>query len=198
MRRFITPPPWQPLVLLTTLLALAGGCKKDDPEPISTLPPATQTGANTFGCLLNGEAWLPGGYRNMGGQERKFTVYYPNKGQFKGEFTLTGRRVGTGYNEEIQLALNAVDHAGTYLINVEAVPYPSALPWLDQGVYRTYKPTTREYITSSKRTGSLTITRLDTVAHVIAGTFSFTAEELGGTSTVNVTDGRFDINYLNN
>ena len=35
-------------------------CKKDKTETteLSKLPAATQTGANTFGCLVNGKAWV--------------------------------------------------------------------------------------------------------------------------------------------
>ena len=46
------------IALLITLPLLAAGCKDDEPEvaPIDQLPPATRTGAYTFGCLVNGEA----------------------------------------------------------------------------------------------------------------------------------------------
>ena len=54
-----------PLLLLAALLVLSQ-CKKKDPGPAPTpeslLPPATQTGANTFGCLLNGQPWTPAGF----------------------------------------------------------------------------------------------------------------------------------------
>ena len=33
-------------------------------NPINQLPEATQTGENTFGCLLDGEAFIPGGGNN--------------------------------------------------------------------------------------------------------------------------------------
>jgi len=35
-------------------------CKKDDPapNPPPELPPATQTGANTFGCYVNGKPFI--------------------------------------------------------------------------------------------------------------------------------------------
>jgi len=45
------------------LLLSLGACSKDDDipkSPIDQLPPATQTGENTFGCLLDGKAFLPG------------------------------------------------------------------------------------------------------------------------------------------
>ena len=43
---------------------LVAGCQKKDPtpaDPAAQLPPATQTGAKTFGCLVNGQPWTPNG-----------------------------------------------------------------------------------------------------------------------------------------
>jgi hypothetical protein len=49
--------------LLLLFLALTlNSCDNDDDsprDPISQLPPATQTGANTFGALLDGEPFIP-------------------------------------------------------------------------------------------------------------------------------------------
>ena len=42
-------------LFMVTLLS----CKKQPVDQLSLLPPATQTGANTFGCLVNGRAFLP-------------------------------------------------------------------------------------------------------------------------------------------
>jgi len=56
------------LFLFTTLLALIS-CSKDDNKPTNPtdqLPPATQIGANTAGCLLDGKAFLPKGYLPTG------------------------------------------------------------------------------------------------------------------------------------
>lgn len=47
-------------MLLIILLANADGCK-DDPKPkteLEKLPPATQEGKHTFGCLVDGKAWV--------------------------------------------------------------------------------------------------------------------------------------------
>ncbi|GAB2858733.1 Riean_0653 family protein [Hymenobacter ruber] len=52
------------ILLLAALLGLSQ-CKKKDPDPASQLPPATQTGANTFGCLVNGQAYTPKGNNGM-------------------------------------------------------------------------------------------------------------------------------------
>ncbi len=55
------------LFLLLILTQLISCCKKNNDEPtnpIDQLPAATQTGANTFGCLLDGKAFLPGNSGN--------------------------------------------------------------------------------------------------------------------------------------
>ncbi|HYG02765.1 MAG TPA: hypothetical protein VD927_09980 [Chryseosolibacter sp.] len=48
--------------ILLAFLTGCNGCKLDDPQPapkteLEKLPPATQEGKNTFGCLVNGMAW---------------------------------------------------------------------------------------------------------------------------------------------
>ena len=53
--------------LLTLLLALClTSCEKNPFVPGTELPPETTTGANTFGCLVNGKIWRNGGYFNPG------------------------------------------------------------------------------------------------------------------------------------
>ena len=52
------------LLLLATIILCSLQCRKT-PRPTVTdipgLPPATQTGANTLGFLLNGQPWTPQG-----------------------------------------------------------------------------------------------------------------------------------------
>ena len=54
-------------ILSITMLALlcAASCKKENKNE-DQLPPATQTGANTFGCLVNGKVWIPKGFSGTG------------------------------------------------------------------------------------------------------------------------------------
>ncbi len=55
------------LLILVTMLTLTA-CNNDDDNtptnPIDQLPPATQTGENTFGALLDGEPFIPSGGTN--------------------------------------------------------------------------------------------------------------------------------------
>ena len=43
-------------ILFTLLAFTALTCRKEDDD--FGLPPATQTGANTFGCLVDGKPWI--------------------------------------------------------------------------------------------------------------------------------------------
>ena len=54
MKRKITT-----ILLLLSISLSSMQCEKEKEEPEPTLPAETQTGANTFGCLVNGEVWLP-------------------------------------------------------------------------------------------------------------------------------------------
>lgn len=47
------------------MLQCTAGCKKDKASE-AQLPPVTQTGANTFGCLVNGKVFVPRGYDGTG------------------------------------------------------------------------------------------------------------------------------------
>jgi hypothetical protein len=60
-------------LLLILIVCAFIACKKDkSPTPIEPtptgdqLPPITQSGANTFGCLVNGKVWIPKGFSNTG------------------------------------------------------------------------------------------------------------------------------------
>ena len=58
-------------LLICSLLFItltANKCKKDKtPEnPVDQLPPETQIGANTFGCLVNGKVYIPKGFSGTG------------------------------------------------------------------------------------------------------------------------------------
>jgi hypothetical protein len=58
-------------LLFFSLTLLLGACELfPEAEPENVLPPITQEGANTFGCKVNGEVWLPykdGGFISLTG-----------------------------------------------------------------------------------------------------------------------------------
>ena len=73
--------------LLITLFTFSN-CKKNKPtNPVDELPPETQTGANTFGCLVNGQVFKPGGAQLSGGS-LQCNYQFVNNGFY---FILIGR-----------------------------------------------------------------------------------------------------------
>ncbi|MCW3074373.1 MAG: hypothetical protein JWP69_1442 [Flaviaesturariibacter sp.] len=57
------------LIAVASLMLTSVSCKKDKDN--DKLPPITQNGANTFGCLVNGKVWLPKGYSTNGAPNPK-------------------------------------------------------------------------------------------------------------------------------
>ena len=52
-------PQFYSFILIVSLVIIGIACKKKSDNPIDDLPPVTTTGANTFGCLVNGELFIP-------------------------------------------------------------------------------------------------------------------------------------------
>ena len=172
-------------LLLTT-------CSK---EQVETLPPATQVGANTFGCKVNGKNWIPNGGPGFGGPK-------PIEGGFvvriiSGNAGNPQERVVINVNaykkngEIINLYINK-RQTGYYQFNsiTAILPYSNYPP-----NYGAFANSQGWFITNDKSTGEINITRCDTVNAILSGTFSFKAALHSDPSQrVEVTDGRFDIN----
>ena len=176
---------------VVSLIMLSSSCKKHTIPPgnqLSLLPPATQTGANTFGCLVNGQAFVPGGsvfngapfqcnYIYTGGGYY-LTVAADNKG---GDGTITDIVLGTDSL--------AVSQGQTLLFKRSASGNAQAsynLVYAHGGL--------TSYITKNPASGQLIISRFDPDKQIVSGTFYFNAVNATG-NTVNVTDGRFDMPY---
>ena len=174
------------LFLYAALLLLTQCSKcKDDPEPVDKLPLATQTGANTFGCLVNGQAWTPQGNngapnfhcdydRTFDGGTLLVSAYrYPKRGVSKSQdVSLLGR--------------NIVPGSGTYPITLTSDVAGSFYDELREQACQRYGGIDLIY-----QRGRLTVTRLDLQAGIVSGTFEFTLG-VAGCDSVRVTDGRFD------
>ena len=90
-------------------------------------------------------------------------------------------------------------------LGVQIVPYsgPGHYPLTPEpngstGLYSVFNPATqgvRSFVSASAHPGELWITEVDTLAHRIAGRFSFEAQEDTGTAHVNVSGGVFRVVY---
>ncbi|MDQ3073431.1 MAG: DUF6252 family protein [Bacteroidota bacterium] len=167
------------LFSLISLLLLAGGCKKPDNKPKEPmLPPATQTGAYTFGCRVNGKIWLP----KTNSLKLPLRVQYHN-----GELHIDATKIQDDTQSFIGFTyLSGVTTPGIYPIRYR----PNQGDKSVIGFYSELK----DYYADSAGSGFLTITRLDTAEEVISGTFHFDAFSDDG-DTLHITDGRFDADF---
>ena len=190
--------------LLFLFLALAS-CNKDNSNTqqntVNTLPSITTSGANTFGCKINGIVMVP---RNSIGYIPPGSTHNPASYQ-----------KGTNYSFE---SIDAVDRrketksGGVYLYfqsqPVITTPTTTGIQPIYNGIspfeigfndhYKNYIYITRyvnnvaQFYVSIENTGTYKILKSDLI--IISGTFSCKAVNLNNPNDIiNVTEGRFDV-----
>ncbi len=178
------------LLLYAALLTLTQCSKcKNDPapaDPASQLPPATQTGANTFGCLVNGQVWTPSGNTGVS----NFGVLYEPR-PMGANLNIQTYRINKDGRQYINLSCGPVTSARTYSLNIPVTQgtasYTDTARPTQCGSYDSNTP-------PAYREGRMTITRLDANAGIIAGTFDVTFAQ-PGCDTLKITQGRFDARF---
>lgn len=174
-------------LLLIAILAL-NGCNKDN-IPFrgkDQLPPETQTGANTVGCLVNGEVFLP----HAEGLSPEVNCFYQFlDGEFYFSMAFSDLRNGGSESVVIQTRRLDLKEEQTYVLNKNII---------DDGDFTggggIYTPSAGRFYTSTIKTGELKITHLDISHSIISGTFWFDAVNSTG-EVVGIREGRFDWNY---
>lgn len=168
-----------------SFLVLITACKKK----IDELPEPTQTGANTFGAKVDGSFFVPQGF----GAFPANNILEAHWGTDR-DLYINARNFASSPNEkEFELYIKSVRTPGVYPLNTTTSGYPSRAGSYGYYVKRNITPQ-NEWITSSQYTGSITITKVDTINQVVAGTFEFNAINLYNTpQAISVTEGRFDI-----
>jgi hypothetical protein len=170
-------------ILLISLVSFS--CKKD----INELPPATQSGANTFGAKVDGEMWIP----------QRFGVINASnllEARLLGDnFYLTAQNFASSPNEsEFDIAVIGLTSTGSYMLN-NNTSHPNSNYSYAYYVKRKFTPLF-EWITSTTYTGTVNITRFDTASRIVSGTFEFQAgETTNAAAPIRVTEGRFDVKY---
>jgi hypothetical protein len=174
------------LCIFSLLSILFYTCKKSGSEP--ELPPVTQTGANTFGCRVNGNIWVP---------------YWPIDQWTPGAAVLIHRIISLDSGSVAPLFItilagNVTDgqsffhigQAGKDHIYGPGNIYDSLLIQYFLGspggeYFNLFYPT------GDTGTHYFQITKFDTVKRIISGVFAFTLYSDANDSVV-VTEGRFD------
>jgi hypothetical protein len=182
---------------LLSILFISSSCKKTktDMEPVASseqLPAITQTGANTFGCLINGNVWLPKGYDGSFSNSR----INIDPTFIDGDLTIRVYRIIDGVNYSITLASDSIKNVGNYLIKSNSRAffvlgkYKSDLSIEYCSVYSSNYNTNNPFNIN----GFIKVTRYDLVNKIFSGefevTFNNTACGLG--DPVKITSGRFD------
>jgi hypothetical protein len=161
-------------ILLGLLIAYAlNSCSLfSDPEP--ELPPATQIGANTLGFKVNGKNWVP-----------KNDAKHPT---FPTNIEATG---GSWIDYLFSIGFSKRDANNTISGSFDIDLY-------DLDINKNYTKISmtldNRWTTNKNYPWKFEITKLDTINRICAGTFSFVGLASDG-STINITDGRFDVKY---
>jgi len=171
--------------LLLCLIFCVASCKKENSSP---LPAATQVGAHTFGCKINGKTWVPDGVGGFAQIKAISGGYYEDA-----DGNLTNVYISTYHSDrtKIDIYIKNVTKAGVYpLDQVTNIRFAELRP-LNYGAY--FPDTGKAFVTNPTYTGTVTITRADTVNFIVSGTFEFTVYDPDSKQTIRITDGRFDI-----
>lgn len=152
-------------------------CNDDDiatRNPINQLPPATMTGENTFGCLINGEVWIPTSDSSEKDLDVIFNPIYDEL-QFRTNLITSDR------DEFMSFAISNVVDIGEYEL-------------LFASVFRNFE-IFKSYELDTLKSRKLLLTKFDTDDNIVSGTFELTF--FNETDTLKVTNGRFDAKYRN-
>jgi len=191
------------ILLLFTFLSLLVLASCFDDEPLPTLPPITQSGLNTFGCLVDGILLTPtDGQDGLGGQGASgLNIYYykDSLDAIRPPFLdIFARDYSSGTGPEyIYIYLPSLFEPARYEINhskgyrgIDSPPHAH----LYAGIWQ-IDETFVKYLSLDK-SGVAEIIRIDTVNTIVSGTFSATlVDEETRLDTIQVTEGRFDIDW---
>jgi hypothetical protein len=179
------------LIFLTSFLLSSFSCRKNKDSlesELAKLPPITQTGANTFGCLINGKAWTPKGY--SGNKPNFFIIVDPSFNG--GDIDIRTYRI-TDVDEGFSISAFPVRSTGVTEINQTSTTLV---------VYDKYdlnsNPICPLYQDSMMyRKGYLKITNYDLQKGIVSGEFEVKIfkPSSGCSDTLRITNGRFDYKF---
>ena len=171
------------LVIVATCVSIQfSGCKKEHED---SLPAATQVGANTFGCKINGKVYVPKGSSGTGAPNPK--IQYDIGLNAIPYFNIDARKYENASSVgDLFIAFGNVNREGLY-------SYPTDFNLLF-GWEKFENCGITVFDSTINKTGSGTITRLDISNRIVSGTFNF-KYKTSQCDTIYITDGRFDMKF---
>jgi hypothetical protein len=175
---------WLALFVLSATLTHCSSCK-ENVVPEGSLPPETQTGANTFGCKINDTVWVA---RRLGAFAGISTTYDPT--YLGGTFTLDAadqkyRNTNGGNFDNFDISITHFNRTGIY-------------NFLDSANINFHQETKKcEYVLQYPTIipvlkGSINVKKFDITNRIVAGTFECIMY-VKGCDTLKITEGRFDV-----
>ncbi len=192
------------LLLATFSLFGLGSCSNSTQnDPVLQLPPETQTGANTFGCYINGKLLIPrNGTGTIGGSDTAVTVWGDVSGnQQYSEIDVKDYK--STRTAQILIHIQSLHQIGTGNYTVDLSNGLRGIDGLNCNyIYcRVFNESTNsyQYYRSFENCGTINITRyiVPTGTKIISGTFSCRVRNsTNPADEIQITQGRFDINSL--
>jgi hypothetical protein len=189
------------LLVLISISIISFQCGKDSADQSTLLPPITTTGANTFGCLVDGLVMRPRdgaptvaapyphkGIEPVFGSDKKSVDlnFYDEKDKAPAPFFLGIHLIDTNYIQPREYKWQQTSYSAGY-----------ADHWVHHVYGSFYDSETKDYawFGSYDSSGTTIVTGMDTINHIISGTFSGKLRKRDGTKEITISNGRFDINW---
>ncbi len=176
-------------IVFVVLIALAFSCEKPlEPEPVSQepeMPPLTHTGANTFGCYIDGELFVA----NEGPSVWDIPAVSGSFDEAAKRLVLQGTRNNNdNLSDYLVILVNNIDEPGNYMFDIKFDHVKGYTQKSEESLV---------YYHDIGNKGSCTITYIDELNNIISGTFNMILvnPEYAVSSSINITEGRFDFRY---
>lgn len=184
------------------VFVLLASCTKDNPtpDPASLLPPETQTGANTFGCLINGKLLIPrDGTGTFGGANSGASLLggYPNSTDY---YELDIRDYKSERTAKILIHMQSVHLTGVDNYVIDESNGLSNVDGYDHNYLhcKIFNEATNsyQYYRSYHNSGIFKITKYDFNNRIISGIFSCKIKNsVIPNDEIEIKQGRFDIKW---
>lgn len=179
-------------------------CSKnnDDEQPALKLPAETQTGANTFACVINDQVFYPRdgqGSLIIGGTKGLTYWTYQTSGQgLYHEIEIKNAKDGLPASDMI-IHLQGLNQNGAGIYNWKSSNFQNSIdgPMHNYVYAKIYNSTSKSwrYYGSYENSGKVTITRYDFPNRICSGTFSGKLRIFNGTEEIEILNGRFDLKW---